>query len=109
MMHRARRACVVFIAAAFAAASLAANAVKPQPPLDVTFTDCVESIGVGLAPTPNVVPLTGAGFVPVGAGTPVSPVVVRTADCAGIAVDGHKPKPGSVVQIGAVIIPPDLG
>jgi len=38
----------------------------------------------------------------------VSPVVVRTADCQGIAVDGRKAKPGSIVQIGAVIVPPDF-
>ena len=50
--------------------------------------------------------LTPPGFIPVGLGTPVSPIVVRTADCAGIGVDGSKPKPGSVVQIGAIIVPP---
>ena len=35
--------------------------------------------------------------------------MVRTSDCAGIAVDGNKPKAGSVVQIGAVIVPPESG
>jgi hypothetical protein len=34
---------------------------------------------------------------------------VRTADCAGIAVDGGNPKSGSIVQIGAVIVPPEPG
>jgi hypothetical protein len=75
----------------------------------VEFSDCVESIGVGLAPTAAVVALTPPNFIPVGLGTDFSPIVVRTADCAGIAVDGKKPKPGSVVQIGAVIVPPQPG
>jgi len=33
-------------------------------------------------------------FIPVGMGTPVSPIVVRTANCAGIAVDGDKLQAG---------------
>ena len=86
-----------------------ARASNSPSSFGVEFSDCVESIGVGLAPTPNVVALTPPGFIPVGLGTPVSPIVVRTADCAGIAVDDHKPKPGSVVQIGAVIVPPEIG
>jgi len=97
----------------FALALLAAGSgvAAPKAPagLEVDFTDCVESIGVGLAPTAGVVALTPAAFVPIGAGTPLAPIVVRTADCAGIAVDGHAPKPGSIVQIGAVIVPPQIG
>jgi hypothetical protein len=99
--------CVVAIGL-LAAGTCAAAGPKPQA-LEVDFTDCVESIGVGLAPTAGVVALTPAAFVPIGAGTPLSPVVVRTADCAGIAVDGHAAKPGSMVQIGAVVIPPHIG
>jgi hypothetical protein len=94
-----------------AAVPPAAHAAHPATPFDVEFTDCVESIGVGLAPVANVVALTPAPFIPVGAldpASPVSPVVVRTADCEGIAVDGRKPKRGSIVQVGAVIVPPDF-
>ena len=40
-------------------------------------------------------------------GQPVKPLVVRTARCSGIAVDGQEAKPGEVVQIGAVTVPPD--
>jgi hypothetical protein len=87
-------------------ASVAA-AAGPATPFAVEFSGCVESIGVGLAPTANVVALTPPEFIPVPTGGPFSPIVVRTADCAGIAVDGGKARPGSVVQIGAVIIPPD--
>jgi len=72
----------------------------------VEFSGCVESIGVSLAPIASVLALTPPGFIPVGLGSPVSPIVVRTADCAGIAVDGGKSKPGTVAQIGAVIVPP---
>jgi hypothetical protein len=109
MIQRALRRCAALTAVGLLAATLPANAAKSPTPLEVAFTDCVESIGVGLAPTPNVAAITAPGFVPVGAGTPLSPVVVRTADCAGIAVDSHKPKPGSIVQVGAVIVPPQLG
>ena len=99
---------------AIIAAGLAITAGQPASaknplPFGVEFSDCVESIGVELAQTADVVALTPPEFTPVGAGTPVSPIVVRTADCAGIAVDGHKPKPGSIVQIGAVIVPPEIG
>lgn len=82
-----------------------ANAGPPAPPFGVEFTDCVESIGVGFAPAANVAALLPSGFIPIDIG-PSSLIVVRTADCAGIAVDGGKPKPGSVVQVGAVIEPP---
>jgi len=33
---------------------------------------------------------------------------VRTARCGRIAVDGHRPKAGTIVQVGAVIVPPDF-
>jgi hypothetical protein len=95
--------------AAIGFASISAHdafGAPPTVPFGVEFKGCVESIGVALAPTENVVALTPPGFIPVGIGTPTSPIVVRTADCAGISVDGGKSKPGSVVQIGAVIVPP---
>ena len=91
------------------ATSHAAQASGHSSPFRVDFLDCVESIGVGLAPTANVVALVPPEFIPVGIGTPVSPIVVRTSDCAGISVDGDRPKPGSIVQIGAVIVPPEPG
>jgi len=103
---------VVFSIVAFGLAIAAAHAARantPGSPLGVEFRDCLESIGVGLAPTDSVVALTPAEYIPVGLGTPVSPIVVRTADCAGIAVDGDKPISGTIVQIGAVIVPPEPG
>ncbi len=73
----------------------------------VAFTDCVESIGVGLIPTAQAQALIPPQFHLAGEGQPVTPIVVRTANC-GIAVDGHRPKVGSIVQIGVVILPPDF-
>jgi hypothetical protein len=55
-----------------------------------------------------VQPLVPAEFHLVGEGQPVTPIVVRTARCGGIAVDGQDSKPGSVVSIGVVIVPPDF-
>ena len=77
-------------------------------PFAVEFTDCVESIGVGLIPTQQVQPLVPAEFHLVGEGQPVTPLVVRTARCGGIAVAGQNSNPGSLVQIGVVIVPPDF-
>ena len=72
------------------------------------FSDCVESIGVGLVPTESARALVPVEFHLVGEGGPVTPLVVRTAQCGGIAVAGHRPKAGSLVQIGVVIVPPDF-
>jgi hypothetical protein len=82
-----------------------AVAASPPTPFAVEFSGCVETIGVGLALTDHVVALTPPEFIPIPIG-PYSPIVVRTADCAGIAVAGGKARPGTVVQIGAVIVPP---
>ncbi len=111
MTTRSRRSVLVIIAVGLATTTAmhSARAGNSLSPFGVEFSDCVESIGVGLAPTPNVLALTPPGFVPVGVGMDFSPIVVRTANCAGIAVDDHKPKAGSVVQIGAVIVPPEIG
>ena len=107
MSNRPLRSLFAIAAGAFAlAGGHLAHAGSPATAFAVEFVDCVESIGVGLAPTANVLALTPPPFVPVGLGAPVSPIVVRTADCAGIGVNGSKPKPGSVVQIGAIIVPP---
>lgn len=73
----------------------------------VEFTDCAESIGVTLLPTSQVEDLVPAGFHVVGEGQPVTPIVVRSANCR-ISVDGHRARVGTVVQIGAVIVPPDF-
>ncbi len=71
------------------------------------FSDCVESIGVALLPTSQVKDLIPCGFHVVGEGQPVTPIVVRSANCI-ISVDGHRSKAGTVVQIGAMIVPPDF-
>jgi len=75
---------------------------------DVEFTDCVESIGVTLVSTASARAYVPEPFILAGEGQPVTPLVVRTAHCRGIATDGHGPRAGDIVQIGAVIIPPDF-
>ena len=109
MRSSARFAGIVAAIALTTGGTLPARAGGSPAPFGVEFSGCAESIGVGLAPTANVLALTPPEFIPVGIGTPVSPIVVRTANCAGIAVDGEKLKPGTVVQIGAVIVPPQPG
>jgi hypothetical protein len=74
----------------------------------VEFEDCVESIGVGLVPTQAARARTPAEYILVGESDPVTPLVVRTSHCDEIEVDGHYGHQGSIVQIGAVIVPPDF-
>lgn len=73
----------------------------------VEFSDCVESIGVTLVPTASARAYVPNQFILAGEGQPVTPLVVRTARC-GIATAGHGPTRGEIVQIGAVIVPPDF-
>lgn len=79
-----------------------------SPVFSVEFSDCVESIGVTLAPTERVRTYVPDRFILVGEGQPLTPLVVRTARCNGIATADHKEKSAEIVQIGAVIVPPDL-
>ena len=81
--------------------------IRPSTGADVEFTGCVESIGVGLVSTQAARALTPTTYTLAGEGQPVTPFVARTARCDGIAVDGHKAKPGAIVQLGVVIVPPD--
>src|SRR5205085_2897144 len=122
MMNRhttATRALRVLLSVAFVGVSMSWNAhrARAQAPAPlpngsadfaVEFTDCVESIGVTLVPTANARGYVPSQFILVGEGQPVTPLVVRTARCGGIAVAGEKPRPGEIVQVGAVIIPPDF-
>lgn len=75
---------------------------------DVEFSDCIESIGVGLLPTEQVRSLVPTEFLLASQGAPVTPIVVRTARCGFISVDGRRPRSGAIIQIGAVIVPPDF-
>lgn len=89
----------------------AARAAQPSggsADFAVEFTDCVESIGVTLVPTASARAWVPNQFLLAGEGQPVTPLVVRTARCGGIATPAHLPKPGEIVQIGAVIVPPDF-
>jgi hypothetical protein len=79
-----------------------------SPGFAVEFTDCVESISVTLVPTASARAWVPNQFLLAGEGQPVTPLVVRTARCGGIATPGHLPLPGEIVQIGAVIVPPDF-
>ena len=74
----------------------------------VEFGDCVESIGVTLVPTASARAYVPNQFVLAGEGQPVTPLVVRTARCGGIATAGLRPGAGEIIQIGAVIVPPDF-
>ena len=110
-VNRTRRAIV--IAAVIGATVMAGNTrTQAQASFSlshfaVEFSNCVESIGVTLAATADVRPSVPSPFVVVGEGQPVTPLVVRTARC-GIAIDGGRVHRGEIVQVGAVIVPPDF-
>ncbi len=95
---------------ALAMAGLGAGPLDAKPPSELTveFTDCIESIGVGLVATESARALVPPGTLLVGEGQPVTPLVARTSRCGGIAVGGRRSRPGAIVQIGAVIVPPDF-
>jgi len=92
-------------------------------PIVSDFSDCVESIGVEVIPTQAVRPRVPAGFTLVGESAPVTPVVVRTANCGSLALSLAFPeaeaqtdadsaasrllRPISILQVGALIVPPD--
>ena len=99
----------LFLVAAFVGGSAGAVSVAPDSSANfpVEFSDCVESIGVTLVSTESARAYVPAGFILVGEGQPVTPLVVRTASCQGIAVNGDAPTTGDIVQIGLVIVPPD--
>ena len=85
-----------------------ASAADHSANFSVEFTDCVESIGVTLVPTASARVYVPHQFILAGEGQPVTPLVVRTSQCTNIAVAGHEPMAGEIVQIGAVIVPPDF-
>jgi hypothetical protein len=72
----------------------------------VDFAGCREVANVGNAPTANIRPLVPAEFTLAGDAT-TTPFVVRTVHCDSVSVDGKQAKESNVVQIGAVILPPD--
>lgn len=78
------------------------------PGFTVEFRDCVESIGVTMVSTSKARTYVPNQFILAGEGKPVTPLVVRTARCNSVATAGQKAKTSEIVQIGAVIVPPDF-
>jgi hypothetical protein len=90
-----------------AASSSEQSMTEAADDFSVDFRDCVESIGVGLVPIERARALVPSPFVLAGEGQPVTPFVARTSRCQGIAVAGQEHGPVAIVQIGAIIVPPD--
>lgn len=107
-LRRPLRALALVVLTMTAAWGSPARAGSPSRDVSVQFTDSVESIGVALLPTDLVRAMVPTEFILAGEGTPVTPIVVRTAQSDRISVDGQQSRPGTIVQIGAVIVPPDF-
>jgi Big-like domain-containing protein len=78
------------------------------PGFTVEFGDCVESIGVTMVSTSRARRYVPNRFILAGEGQPVTPLVVRTARCNNTAMADLKGKTSEIVQIGAMIVPPDF-
>jgi len=107
MRFQLRRIAAIALCLTALSSAVKANDWDDLAGFQVQFTDCVETIGVGLVPTENVEELLPPNFIPVGSGTPVTPLVVRTSR-GKISVNGRQARTGNIVQIGAVIVPPDF-
>ncbi len=86
---------------------ITAEAQQEIAGFDLGLTNVVETIGLDLVPTDEAEALVPEEFVLAGEGGPVTPIVVRTSHADGISVNGGTPTPGSVVQIGLAVVPPD--
>lgn len=81
--------------------------VLPPANLTIDLTDGVENVGIGLVATERAQALLPPPFKLANTGEPVTPLVVLAARCQGIAVTGAVPTPGTFVQIGLIVAPPD--
>jgi len=77
-------------------------------PIGVVFQDCIETVGITLAPmsavrahVPSNYTIQGEPFAP------VAPFVVRTAHCQHVIVNGFDSGEHSLAQIGVAIVSPD--
>lgn len=76
--------------------------------VDVTFKDCIETVGIGLAPTAEVRPRVPARYALASApGAPVTPAAIRTAKCKKVNVNGLDVGAHEIAQVGALIASPD--
>ena len=73
----------------------------------VTLTTCTETIGFGPIPAAQAQPFVPNGFVLAPIGASSAGLVVRSAKCQSMVVEGKQEGPASVAQIGLAIIPPD--
>ncbi|MFN8495121.1 MAG: hypothetical protein U0350_46395 [Caldilineaceae bacterium] len=88
--------------------AIPATTVLPPPAiLTIELTDGVENVGIGLVSTERAQTLLPPPFKLANNGEPVTPLVVLAARCQGIAVTGATPTPGTFVQIGLIVAPPD--
>lgn len=79
---------------------------KTPEPFDVEFTGCRDVAGITPIPLANAEALVPNDFTIQTPGATAS-FVVRLANCDGIAVENGPAKPGTVVQVGITIVPPD--
>jgi hypothetical protein len=73
----------------------------------VSFAGCTEAIGFGPIAAAQAQPFVPSGFTLAPVGPGAAGLVVRSANCQSMTVDGKAEGPGSVAQIGLAIIPPD--
>ena len=82
------------------------SALRGRRPSFVQFDDCNEIAGVTTGPTAEIRPLVPAQFTVVEASPGEALLVFRVAQCQAVSVDGSRPRPGIVAQVGPSIVPP---
>lgn len=88
-------------------APVAQESILPSVDFTIALTDGVENVGIGLVSTERAQQLLPPPFKLANNGEPVTPLVVLAAECQGIAVTGAVPTPGTFVQVGLIVVPPD--
>jgi hypothetical protein len=82
-------------------------AVTGQQTLDADFANCTEYAGLAPIPLANAAGLVPAPFVPASYGPGLTALILRTATCKSASIEGGPSHPGTVLQIGINIVPPN--
>jgi hypothetical protein len=80
---------------------------SPAPTLDADFIDCTEYAGLAPIPLASAASLVPAPLVPASYGPGLTALILRTAVCSSVSIEGGPPHPGTVLQIGINIVPPN--
>jgi hypothetical protein len=85
----------------------AAAVTGTEQTLDADFANCTEYAGLAPIPLANAAGLVPAPFVPASYGPGLTALIIRTATCKSASIEGGPSHPGTVLQVGININPPN--